>query len=310
MKSYTISLIGAGAVGGVYAMYLQDALGKDSVRVVMDKTRKERHEREGLTINGRQVFLNAVTPDTPVKPADLVIIATKNLQLEDAAETIASHVGPHTAILSLLNGIESEQYLASRFGAEKVLYSFVVGIDSSYVGKVIKTAKLGTIVLGEVDNTLSDRVIAVHEILKSAGLNPKIPQDIHQEQWWKFMLNVGLNTLTALTFAGYGDSVGIAEFRAALQTVFNEVRSVAKAEGINFTDEDVARVFTTIEGLSSEGKTSMLQDFEAGRPTENRWFCGTVAKLGKAHKIPVPVCDFLTNLTAAAEQIQIKKHHP
>ena len=70
--------------------------------------------------------------------------------------------------------------------------------------------------------------------------------------------------------------------------VMKEVQAIAKAEGVKnseaMIDETVAHLHTMIP----EGKTSMLQDVEAGRKTEVDMFAGTVIQLGIKHNIPTP----------------------
>lgn len=307
MRIQKISMIGAGAVGALFAYRLQQTLGFDNVRLIADPARKARYDRDGFILNGEQVRFDVVTPDTPVEPADLIILATKNLQIDEAVVAIANHVGPQTMILSLLNGIESENRLAEAYGAEHVLWGFVTGLNSVHEDNRITFTQEGIIIFGENDDSRSERTEALARLFAAARINCRIPDDIHHEMWWKFMLNTGYNTLSAVCRANYGDCNTVGAFRDCVTMVFNEVVEVAAAEGVMFTQEDVERIHTTLASLSDEGKTSMLQDMEAGRPTENNWFCGTVSRLGKKHGIRTPVCDFLGKLAEASEQVQIRR---
>ncbi|MDY4611083.1 MAG: ketopantoate reductase family protein [Sphaerochaetaceae bacterium] len=308
MRIQKISIIGAGAVGALYAYRLQKVLGTENVRLIADAQRKIRYERDGFILNGETVRFTVVTPDTEVEPADLVILATKNLQLEEAIAAIAKHVGRHTAILSLLNGIESEQRLAKTYGVEHVLWGFVTGLNSVHEENRITFTQEGIIIFVENDNSRTERAEALAELLVLAHINCRIPEDIHHEMWWKFMLNTGYNTLSAVCRANYGDCNAIPAFRECITMVFNEVVQVAAAEGVVFTQEDIDRIHATLAPLTPDGKTSMLQDIEAGRPTENNWFCGTVSRLGEQHGIQTPICDFLAKLTQASEQVRIRRH--
>lgn len=307
MQIQKISIIGAGAVGALYAYRLQEAFGTENARLIADASRKARYDRDGFLLNGKRVDFTIVTPDMEVEPADLVILATKNLQLEEAVASIAKHVGSRTMILSLLNGIESEQRLAKTYGAEHMLWGFVTGLNSVHEGNSITFTQEGIIIFGENDNARTERTEALSEALARAHINCRIPGDIHHEMWWKFMLNTGYNTLSAICRANYGDCNAIAAFRDCVTMVFDEVVRVAAAEGVFFTEEDVERIHATLAPLSHDGKTSMLQDIEVGRPTENNWFCGTVSRLGRKHGVQTPVCDFLSKLTQASEQVQIRR---
>src|SRR5690554_6096964 len=144
-----VSIIGIGAVGAIYAWRLSQHLGFPNVRVVVDAERLERYQRDGIFLNGERIDYNYVTPDEAVESADLVIIATKNHHLEVASEMIRGHVGEKSTLLSLLNGIESEELLGQKFGPEKVLYAFTTALDSTRVNNRIDFSTEGIIYFGE-----------------------------------------------------------------------------------------------------------------------------------------------------------------
>jgi 2-dehydropantoate 2-reductase len=199
-----VTIIGSGAVGAMYGLRLHQLLGKESVTFLADKQRRERYTKEGLYLNGEKVEFTFTDPKD-AKVSDLVIIATKNLQLEQAVKQIQSSVGEHTVILSLLNGIDSEQKLSEAYGEAHVLYGFAVGLNSTHVGNRIDFSEEGRIVFGEKDNSRSERIEAICSLFKRAHINYVVPQDIRLELWKKFMLNTACNTISALCRATYGD---------------------------------------------------------------------------------------------------------
>ena len=101
----------------------------ENMECIADSQRKSRYEKNGISINGERINFHFVTPENAGK-SDLVIIATKNLQLKDVLVQIEKAIGPETTILSLLNGIQSEQELSEKFGKEKVLYGYIVNLSS------------------------------------------------------------------------------------------------------------------------------------------------------------------------------------
>jgi 2-dehydropantoate 2-reductase len=301
----TATIIGTGAVGALYGWRLLQALGKNRVQVLAEGERKERYERQGFLINGEQVFFPVVTP-SEAKTTDLVVIATKNLNIEEAVAAIKTAVGKDTAILSLLNGIDSEHLLEQAYGPEHVLYSFAVGLSSRHSGNRIEFDQEGKIVFGERDNRKTDRVKAIGELFDRAHIAYTVPDDIQVELWKKFMLNTAFNTLSAVCLASYGD------FKAnSLEKLTwmasKEVQAVAKAEGILLSDEMIEHNYKTIIGLEPHGKTSMFQDMEAGRKTENQWFCEAVVTLGRKHSIPTPTCEVLSLLVQSCEYARFKR---
>ena len=125
-----ITMIGMGAVGAVVGKRLGEFLGFENMECIADSQRKSRYEKNGISINGERINFHFVTPENAGK-SDLVIIATKNLQLKDVLVQIEKAIGPETTILSLLNGIQSEQELSEKFGKEKVLYGYIVNLSST-----------------------------------------------------------------------------------------------------------------------------------------------------------------------------------
>ncbi len=290
-----VRIIGAGAVGAVVGWKLY---GKADVAFIVDSGRKARYS-DGLVINGERIAFPILTPDEAA-PADLLIFAVKNMQLDEAIEEALPFSGPDTVVLSLLNGIEAEGRLSEAFGAEKVLYAFITDLSSNHSG--LETTCFsggGTIVFGEKDNRKTERIERIAALFSSAGLKFVIPDDILHEKWWKFMLNTCFNTLSAVLEADYAAISTNQDFIRAVRVVAREVQKVAEAEGIRLTQDDVEEMIRRVTALRDHGKTSMLQDVLAGRETENRYFAGAVSRLGRRHSIPTPVSDFISILLEA-----------
>ncbi len=298
-----ITLVGCGAVGALYGLRLHNLLGKEQVCFLVDERRKQRYEAEGIVLNGELAPFRYCTPDE-AHAADLIILATKNHHLQAAMDLMKSSVGPQTVILSLLNGIESEQVLASEFGEGKLLYSFAVGLNSTHTGNTITYTAEGRIVFGERDNKISKRVQAIKDLFDRAGIAYVVPQDIQLQLWNKFMLNTTYNTISSLLSATYADFNQPAVLDLA-HMICKEVQNVAECEGVLLPDSLIEQNHSIVCGLGSEGKTSMCQDMEARRKTENDWFCGTVIKLGRKHGINTPACQTLSLLVQAKEHLAL-----
>jgi 2-dehydropantoate 2-reductase len=302
MEINKVAVIGTGAVGCLYGAKLLEHLGKGHVQAIAEGKRLERYRADGLYLNGKRIdFTFTDHPDV----ADLIIVATKNLQLKEAVRAIRAAVGDHTAIMSLLNGTESEEILAKAYGTDKVLYSFAVGLSSMHEGNRIHYDSDGRIVFGEKDNTVTERIKAIENLFSASHIAYEVPKDIHLELWKKFMLNTAFNTLSAITWSGYGDFLNPA-LQELVRMASDEVIRVANAEGIPLTQAMVEDNLQTIIHLNKNGKTSMFQDITAGRTTENDWFCGTVVKLGKKHLIPTPTCETLFLLMKSCEASRMR----
>jgi len=301
----TVSIIGVGAVGAIYAWRLSECLGYENVRVIVNRERMERYRREGMILNGSRVDFHYVAPDEPVESAQLMIVATKNQHLNQAMEDIVHHVGEHTTILSLLNGIDSERILAERFGPEKVLYGFTTALDSTREGTRIDFSTEGKIFFGERDNRRTKRIEDIGRLFGSAKINHIVPENIERELWAKFMVNVSINTISAITRGTYGDCANIEAIRQLIIDTQREVITLAEKVGIKGLDERHIETYQKIfASLEYNGKTSMLQDMEAGRATENAWFCVRAANLARELGVSTPLIEVLGRIAEGAEAVQ------
>ncbi len=295
-----VVICGAGAVGSAYAALLHD-LAPDRVAVIAGGERRARLEREGLTVNGRRIPIRCLAPGEP-SPADLLLVAVKQHHLAQALEDVRGVVAGGTLILSLLNGISSEALLAAAFGAEKVLPAFVVGNDLVRSGTHTRYTRIGQLVFGAPSNDPADpRVVAVRALLERARIPCVVPADILREQWWKFMLNVGVNQVSAVLRAPYR-AFALPEVQDLVRRAALEVVALSAHEGVRLGPDDVERIFPILATLGPDGKTSMLQDVEAGRKTEVEIFAGAVVALGRRHGVPTPVNELLGALVVALER--------
>lgn len=300
-KLQNIYLCGLGALGGMYAARFMET-PVDNVRVIADAGRIRRYQQEGVSVNGRILSLSYLRPDEQAPPADLILVAVKWRQLGDAIQAIRSFVGPHTIILSLLNGIESEEVIGGALGMDKVLYSFVVETDATRKGRDIQYGTLGTVVFGERNNESDSlKVAAMREFFERTGVAYRVPENIMRELWWKFMLNVGVNQTSAVMRAPYGRFQQSAEARQAMRLTCREVVRVAEKAGVDLAEEDIETFFPILNNLRPEKKTSMLQDVEACRKTEVEIFGGTVVAMGRRYSVPTPVNETLVNMISAME---------
>lgn len=298
-----VYISGLGAVGGAYASMLHN-MDKDCVKVIADSKRIENFNKNGLVINNKPYFFEYIKPEDEAEPADLILFAVKHHHLEKAVGDVKNFIGKDTVILSLLNGIESEETIGKAYGMEHVLHSMCVGIDAVREGNSIRFANTGRIVFGDRKNdTLSPKVLKVKELFEKAAIPYSIPQDMIRTLWWKFMLNVGVNQTSAVMKAPYGVFIKNPEAIELMETACREVVDISRKAGIDLTEEDIAEAVKTIKGLDPDNKTSMLQDMEAGRKTEVEIFAGTVIGLGKKHGVETPVNKVLFNMIRTMEKM-------
>lgn len=292
-----VGLIGCGAVGAVIARKLNKV---SRLYIISDEKRTAFYKREGVVINGERQDFDYVS--SPACKLDLIIIAVKNYQLDDAIFLAKPFADENTVFLSLLNGIDSERKLELHFKPQNVLYSFITNISSNKSGNEITvfSGREGIVVFSSADNKLNGNVKKIEALFIKAKIDYDIPKDIHKAQWWKFLLNCAYNTISAVLLTPYSKIYSNEAFLLSSRMVCEEVVKVANAEGVFLDDEDIEKVIAQMMRIKDEGKTSMLQDIESGRATENDFFCKTVVTLGRKHGLETPVCAFLYQLLEAA----------
>lgn len=286
-----IILCGLGAVGAVYA----DKLSKTNYnfRVLVDETRFDRYQQNPITYNNEQLNVKYILPDEQNFKADLIIITTKMSGLKAALAQMKNFVSPETIIIPLLNGVTSEHIIADIYGREKVLYAYFFGHSAIRTGSNITHDGVNTIVFGS-DNQNDKKIINVlKNFFDKADIHYEISQDIKHALWAKFMLNVSANPTTALFGMTFGEMLNNRAMMDLAVKIMREVQAVAKAEGVNNSDRLIDETLENLKKMIPDGKTSMLQDVEAGRHTEIDTFAGAIIELGEKHNIKTPYCQFL-----------------
>lgn len=298
----SVVLVGLGAIGSICAVKLH-TYDPHCLRVILDENRMDRYRRDGILFNEKRYDFNYVLPGEQAQKADLVIIATKSGGLKAAVESIAGFVGSETQILPVLNGITSEEIVAERYGWERVLYSFFTGHTSVRRGNEITHDGIATVVFGEAQNEpVSDRVARIGRFFERAHLAYENPPDMQFALWRKFAVNVGLNQASAVLNAPYKVFQRCDKAMQVVQGLMDEVVAVAKGVGIANAAQLTDTVIESMRALPPEAKTSMLQDVEAGRPTEVDLFARVVCQLGEKHGVATPQNALILRLLEAIEQ--------
>jgi 2-dehydropantoate 2-reductase len=297
-----VAILGAGAMGAYFASRFFDTAGF-STGLIAKGHRFDRLKNNGLVVNGKPYAIPVIHPDKATSPADLIIVALKHHHLEEAVQDLKKFIGDSTTIISVMNGLESEEYIGSIYGMDKMLYTISVAIDAVRQGNQTTYTNPGKHYFGEAINThLSRRVLRVKEAFDRAGIDNETPEDMIRIMWWKFMINVGMNQASAVMRAPYHVFQTVPEAKDLVESLMNEVIALAVVMDINLTHQDIEDFYPFLNMLSPQGKTSMLQDIEAGRKTEVEIFGEKVVKLGKTNGVTTPVNQTILQIIRVLEQ--------
>ena len=291
MKIEAIDIVGLGALGVMYADFFTRKLGKDKVRVLADSGRVERYRSETITFNGETCDFQYCDAARESSPSQLLLFAVKYGALDAAMEECAHLVDENTILLSVLNGIRSEDDLAARFGAEKVVHCIAQKMDALKEGTVATCTNKGELALGTMNGGREECRDAVKDFFERTGFAYSCPDDMRHAMWGKLLCNVGVNQTVSLYAGTYRTVQQEGEAREMMLEAMREVVRVANAEGVDLSEQDVQNWVGIIDTLNPDGEPSMRQDSKAGRKTEVVLFAGTICALGKKHDIATPVND-------------------
>lgn len=284
-KIRNILICGLGAIGGYYASVIENH-SSFNLKILVDKVRLNKYQAEPRIINGKIYNFDYITPDYDNFKADLIIIATKSSGLESAIKNIKNFVDNSTIILSFLNGISSEKRIAKYYGEDKVLYSFLLGHTFFRSDKNITHDGQATIYFGHPQ--LNQKIEQVKNCFEELNISYNIPTDILNSMWNKFCFNCCANQISAITRMTFGEMINSKKCKELIKNICNEVSIIAKKEGIQDTDKFFENTLNSFKLMIPDGKTSMLQDIEAGIKPETDIFGKTIVSMGGKYSISTP----------------------
>ncbi|MBQ9302437.1 ketopantoate reductase family protein [Butyrivibrio sp.] len=299
MEFKKIAIIGAGAVG-CYILWGLSQKENIDISVIAQGDRKERIEHEGFIINDK-LYRPAVKTPTEAHGADLVIVSVKYNALQSAVADIKEIVDEHTVVMSLMNGVDSEEIIASEIGEDHIVPA-LIKVASERKQNSVRFDPETTIgiIYGEKNGKRSDRTAAIGKMFEGTGLNYRETDVILSEIWSKFRLNVGNNLPQAMLGVGvgaYSDSEHVAALREGL---VKELDAIAKAKGIDISLADPSS--TRGSKVFKRARYSTLQDLDAKRHTEVDMFSGAIIHMGKELGIPTPYNEFAFHMLKALEE--------
>ena len=291
MRIEDVSIVGMGALGVMYGDFLTEKLGREHVEFVVDKARIERFQQRGVFCNERPCDFSLVDEAETGRPADLVIFAVKATDLEAAIHTVRNKVSEYTIILSILNGITSEEIIGKTYGMDRIVHCIVQGMDTIKENNHVTYAHFGRIHLGiqEENNVKRQNLADIVELFDRIDMPYTVESDIIRRMWCKLMLNVGVNQSVMIYEGTYGTVQQPGEARDFMQAAMKEVILVAQRENVPITQADFDEYVRLVDTLSPSGMPSMRQDGLAHRKSEVELFAGTVIALAEKHGIDVPV---------------------
>lgn len=283
-----VGMIGRGAVGTLFGSLIQKEIGNEDFCFIIGENRIHDYETKPFYINDELCTFRYVTPKLAEK-LDLLFISTKFPVLKDTIEIVKPFIKDDTIIVSLLNGISSEEVVEKTLQKGIVIHSIAQMMDALKDSKGVTYTKTGEIVIGVNTTSKENTLREVNAFLDKVHIPHHIAKDIVHEQWSKLMLNCGLNQICAVYDVPYEGCQEQGKYRTLFIEVMKEVAMVAKLEGIIISEKEIEDWLVAVDHLSKDSMPSMRQDTLAKRYTEVDLFSKTMMDLAQKYQVEVPL---------------------
>jgi 2-dehydropantoate 2-reductase len=286
-----IVIIGTGGIGGYFGAKL--ARAGEEVTFVARGAHLAAIQARGLRIRSPvdgefTVRARAQEHLAGHETVDVVLVCVKSYDTEQAAELARPVVGPHTAVLSLQNGIDNEDKLGHLLGSEHVQGGVAYIFSGIEAPGVIAHRQYARIAFGELAGEISARARTFAEACVRAGIQAEPVPNIRKTLWEKYAGLVALAGATALTRLPVGAIRSTPATRRLWQTQVEELLAIASAERVGLDADFMERLADFLESLAPNNTSSLCQDLLRGKRLELEALHGHAVRLGERHKIPVP----------------------
>ena len=289
------AIVGSGAVGGYYGAKL--AQGGHDVTFIARGAHLAAIRARGLSIRSPlgDFVAKARAEDDPanVPPVDVALFAVKAYSNRDALPILNAIVRDQAVALTLQNGVDSVDEVASAVGASRVLGgSTYVATALSEPGLIEQTGTHRRIVFGEVSlatSRVSDRVQRINDVFAGADIVSEPVADARVPIWEKFCYLAPFAAFTGAARLPIGPLWSEPASRELMIAAFREVEAVAHAGGVSLPAGVVDRIVTYVDSIPGVTRSSLLIDLQQGKPIEVEALVGAVVRRGAQAVVPTPI---------------------
>ncbi|HEY6334396.1 MAG TPA: 2-dehydropantoate 2-reductase [Alphaproteobacteria bacterium] len=292
-----IAVMATGGVGGYFGARL--AAGGEDVHFIARGRHLDAIRERGLRVesaNGDLRVHPARATDKPgdVGAVDIVIFAVKLWDTEAAGALCKPLLGPDTAVVSFMNGVDSEDRLIPLLGRDHVMGGVAYIASTIAEPGVIKhTGSMARIAFGELDGKRSARGERFLAACVAAGIEAKLSDNIVRDLWGKFALLASFSGVTCLTRKPMGPIRAEPVTRELLVESVREVIALSAAKRVDLGADFLEKQKAVMANMPAEMKSSMLVDLERGNRLELNWLSGAVARMGDEAKVATPIHHFI-----------------
>lgn len=296
---------GSGAMGSLFGGKLA-ADGHDVTLVDTWEDHVRTLNENGLLISTPEgaeqtVEVSAVTDPTTIESADVAFIFVKSIHTDSALRDAAPILGDGVNVVTVQNGLGNPETIAEYVPRKNIIAGTTAqGSILEGPGHITHAGK-GPTSIGRYYGENDDKDYEIADLLTSAGIETEITDSVQDIIWDKVLVNIGINAPTALARVKNGLIAGTDSGRQIAKMAVSEAIEVAHAEG-RFIRDDMIEYVMEISEETGPNKSSMYQDFEAGRETEIETLNAEIVRRADRHEIAAPVNRTLTHLIHLAER--------
>ncbi len=308
-----ILVIGTGAVGGFYGALLAKQGAEVSVVARSDYEHVKQYGievRSETSLGGFHFRPARVVRDAAelAEKPDYVLLCVKVVEGADRAALLKDALGPDTAIVLISNGVEIEDEIAAAFPEHELISGLAyICVTRTEPGKIWHQA-YGKLALGNYPSGLSEKTRALAAAFERSGINCAATENVVTARWQKCLWNAAFSPLSVLS-GGLNTNAILDAQESLVRAIMEEILVIALASGhplpTGLVDQQVANT-----RKMPPYKTSMLLDYEAGRPMETEAILGNAVRAGQRAGVAIPRLETLHALMKLRESQLAREQQP
>ncbi len=300
-----VAIVGCGAMGSVYAALMASA-GHEIYAITSWPDHAAAMAKNGLRVEGfsgdRTVKVHASTTTDGMPQMDLVIIATKAMDVEEAARASLKILGPNTPVQAIQNGLGSAEKVATIVGPDRTVVGVVGGFGASMRGPGhVHHNGMEIIHFGSYRNLPRAALEASAAVWSSGGFNVELYDDTDQMVWQKLVMNVAFSATCTLTGLTIGEVMKNENSWRIARACILEAASVAAGKGIALNVGDPVQHVYKIASRIPHARPSMLLDHMERRKSEINEINGAIPREAAKVNMTAPINETLVTLVKARE---------
>lgn len=293
-SKFKIAVVGIGGVGGFIggklAAHFADS---ETVEInLLARGENKKAIRAGglklVTNDGEQIIHPKLITTAEIGDADLLLLCTKEYDLEETVSALRNHIGEKTVILPLLNGVDNVDRIAAILPENEIWRACIYIVSKlAKPGVIEQSGDVCLIYFGD-GKAKSEKTELVENIFRQAGIDARFAEDIAAKTWDKFIFISALAAATSYLNATFSEIFASAENKKLLDELLFEIKSVAAAKKINYSEDALWQTLDKLKTMPVGATSSMHRDFSQGKNAEIESLVGYVVREARELNVAAP----------------------